>query len=376
MMNTVHIFHHNDLDGKVSAAIVFNYFKAYMRRYRLYKFYSINYSDTIDTSNIKDYDAVIFVDYSFTNNENFKILDKLAYNNKNKILWIDHHQSSLDTISKMDSIGVYMINDVFTHLSGNNGVALKWNDHYNNLTTYDDMDKYNKLTILIDTEFSASALSYYWCCNAIKPELIKNKYALVMYLPPLINYVNDHDLWLHKLNDYEEFYLGYEAEMSNIPPREIFDFLDISLFEVDNPLLGRYQLDYVRRIIRVGEYIVKYKRNYDKYVKSTSGFEFSIKYSRNKNKELKCYAVNGHGNSSIVEEEYNKYDAVCIFHYRNDNTYKYSFFSRIPEITKCNEIAESLANTKGGISGGGHKGAAGLIHKNMLLSPDCIITIK
>ena len=69
-VRAVHVYHHNDMDGKMSAAYFFNFIKRYDKSYTRTIFHSIDYSVEIDLENIHKNDMVVFLDYSFSNSKN------------------------------------------------------------------------------------------------------------------------------------------------------------------------------------------------------------------------------------------------------------------------------------------------------------------
>jgi uncharacterized protein len=91
------VYHHNDHDGRCSAAIVFNFFKSLNKELvRSIEFYEVNYpvGDTIEPpglDNIKDGERIYILDYHFEDHYINKIMEKTR-----NITWIDHHKTSLD----------------------------------------------------------------------------------------------------------------------------------------------------------------------------------------------------------------------------------------------------------------------------------------
>src|SRR5699024_10760774 len=55
--------------------------------------------------NIEDYDFIYLLDYSISTDENAKfVIDVNNSSNLDKVTWIDHHKSSIDTIQKYSAL--------------------------------------------------------------------------------------------------------------------------------------------------------------------------------------------------------------------------------------------------------------------------------
>ena len=98
--NKVIIFHHNDMDGKVSAALIY----AYEYYYKMTKSINITCKEigytVLLNDDIKEGTTVYFVDYSFSKNENVDYLKSLI-NKGYKVIWIDHHKTSLEILYQL-----------------------------------------------------------------------------------------------------------------------------------------------------------------------------------------------------------------------------------------------------------------------------------
>ena len=90
------IFHHNDMDGYTSAAVMLNSIGACMNT----ELFCVNYESDVEEkfNKVEDKEKVIIVDYSFTE-DTCHILQKLI-DKKCKIVWIDHHDSSIQLENK------------------------------------------------------------------------------------------------------------------------------------------------------------------------------------------------------------------------------------------------------------------------------------
>ena len=358
-MRTAHIFHHNDLDGIMSAAVFYEYVKYKERRYRLCRFYMIDYIKEIDLSEIPEDDMIVFLDYSFSNQHNLDQLKNAIESKKYKIVWIDHHATSLRVID----------NDLgqMAHIDDHSGSFHYW----------------------IEDLYSATKLTYYWCLSRVKDTYNACSIILSDPAPKIIDYTNDHDLWKHEMYKTEEFVLGFSAK--DLKPKAIFntilkplgDSFSANLFRIisKDGGLDRVQpkvVSFVESCIQMGTIIDQYNKvKYTRMLRSMS-FEFTIK-NEIKDISYNCIAMNTGGNSSVFLNEYDNHDIVCLFTYSNAGVYKYSLFSKHKdrEMLDLSVIAEALSKyNKGSLGGGGSVSAAGFQHNNLLITPKCEIVYK
>lgn len=96
MSNPIKVFHHNDLDGRLSAAIIYN------KVNKDAEFYEMDYDKEFPFDKINDNDRVIIVDFSISIDDMEKLLKTT-----NDIIWLDHHISAIEKYDKfpfMDEI--------------------------------------------------------------------------------------------------------------------------------------------------------------------------------------------------------------------------------------------------------------------------------
>ena len=202
-------FYHNDLDGHCSGAIVRMY-EQYYNGVENGIFIESDYSE-LDISQVQDNETVYIVDYSFTESTVhylYELMDKGC-----EIIWIDHHQSSLDTIENHPEL--------------------------------DD------LLGIRSNEASGAALTYMYLYDVSLQEL-----------PYFIMLVSDYDTWTHEYLDSDRFKLGMDAV-----DNDVYDAIWDVLLEDE---------DAVYDIISDGEIIQKYiDRDYENYLRSY-GFEATI----------------------------------------------------------------------------------------------------
>ena len=87
-------FHHNDMDGYCSAAIVASETKDYNQD----DYIEIDYVTPIPVHKINEGETVYFVDYSFSGT-NINALKEILNHNCN-LIWIDHHKTSIALLDR------------------------------------------------------------------------------------------------------------------------------------------------------------------------------------------------------------------------------------------------------------------------------------
>ena len=126
-------YHHNDMDGRSAGAVVAHYFGIEDGA----NFHEVNYDGNLpDIENAKDFDQVIFVDYSFTE-KTCNVLKDLIKKEVN-VIWIDHHDSSIRLIKDHPEFELPgIVKD------GISGAALAYMYFYN--VQYDEIPYFLKL---------------------------------------------------------------------------------------------------------------------------------------------------------------------------------------------------------------------------------------
>jgi uncharacterized protein len=122
----VQIFHHNDLDGRCAAAIIYwryhNYFSMYNHEPRAVEVCELDYKDDFPFSTVDLGDEVWIVDYSLKNDAEWNKLLELT----DDITWIDHHSTAI-----LSSEGKPWRDKLNTNLSTEGcGAKLTWEHIY------------------------------------------------------------------------------------------------------------------------------------------------------------------------------------------------------------------------------------------------------
>jgi len=101
-MKILIFYHRGDLDGISSGAILFNKYETYDL-----KLVGLEYGDEIDEITLsKNYDLVYVVDFTL-----YPIEKMLKLNSENKLIWIDHHKSSLEVLKKYPELNKSILGD-------------------------------------------------------------------------------------------------------------------------------------------------------------------------------------------------------------------------------------------------------------------------
>lgn len=307
-MSKIHIYHHNDHDGIVSAGVLYNFLlDRDVYRTEDISFYMIDYNKLLnfDHINFEKLDQVYFLDYSFSNKYNIAQLEKLLNRRlrKDDVVWIDHHLSSMDLFNNYDIEGVRN-----TSLCG-----AAWTYVYCHgwIGQYDDITKERN----ISTSFH----------NDPK-------------IPMFLKYIDDYDCWKKLYKHTNDFHYGLTI---SDPTDETISRLLVT----DDGIIGA-----IENVAFKGKDIQEYLNFENKeYHINMYGFEYVLPEEHG---GLRCFCINRKGNSLMFGDKIKEYDAVIPFYF-NNGKWTYSIYTNKDEIN-CEEVAKSYG-------GGGHKGAAGWV---------------
>lgn len=301
MERKVIIYHHNDEDGIFSGALIYDYEKNVNKAdwIKCIKVdYTMDLNATIDEDILSLKDVVVyFVDYSFSRKENIDTISTFL-NNGDKVIWIDHHKSSIDVLNSLSQ----------------------------------DITKNANFEAVINTDYCGAVLCYEYV-NKIK----NNK--------KILNLVNSWDMWLHDVENDASFNEGFMNKQ--ISAEALGGFIGKLLVFEDK------EEEFINSCISDGLVISSYLTNKNESLCNSNGFEFKIDYF---GKEYKCFGLCQYGNSLVFGDRINDYDIVSLIRF-NGEQFICSLYSNKDEID-CSEIASALG-TFDGLGGGGHKGAAG-----------------
>lgn len=306
MNNNFICFRHNDMDGYCSAAIVM-YFLNYRQPDR---FIEMNYSSKdeehlqyiIDHVDVNT--DIYIVDYSFT--EKTKHLLEALLKKGHKVIWIDHHDSSIELIKK------------YPELSPRRS-------------------DYN-----IDGIVSKDGSGAYLAYRYFRPN---------HGVPRFIELVSDYDTFANRIENSCYYKLGIDTYINSKTKNDAYTVFINQLSRLNND--GHKNILTVDSIsiINKGK-IIKDYIDAENYKDITSyGYESQLEDG------TKIYCINRKTNSWVFGEKYNQYDAVVVYIFDGEK-YRYTMYSH-DNIYDCGKYAES----KGG---GGHRGAAGFTSTELL----------
>jgi len=121
ILRNIHVFHHSDPDGYVSAGVV-KFYNRDAKNTNIYM-HAVNYTEhdqqlkLIEESNLKTNDTIYILDFSFDRD----VMEKLASEHEDCV-WIDHHVTA---INKMDGVNIKGVRKV-----GEAGCLLTWKYFY------------------------------------------------------------------------------------------------------------------------------------------------------------------------------------------------------------------------------------------------------
>ena len=315
-MKIICIYHSIDLDGWMSAAIVKHWHMNYLNsisntisKVDTLDFIGYNYGQPIP--DLSEYNKVIMCDISFPMEEMYDVLVNRIGNN---LIWIDHHISA---IKNFDT----------------------WNQSYGN----------QYLEGLRDTNFAACELTWkYFFPNETMPEIIR---LLGMY-----------DSFRHKRTDEEtkvlEFQYGARMVINNY--EKAYEFLLANInhgnsvcesLHIDGAAIYRYLCTEAKQAYKNGFEIILERKDID--FSSNTSYTIHPKY--------KFICINKERFNPInfgIDYHKDGYDGAACFHYDGDRqVWAFSLYNDNGKVD-CSQIAKQFG-------GGGHKGAAGFILKDI-----------
>ena len=325
------IFHHNDMDGYVGAAAIFNAVKEYASYMALPRFVECSYSnnkkwkDIIHNEELKD-TMVCIVDFSFPIEELLYLGSKIGREN---VVWIDHHVGIINKY--IDKLGTELSTFPGLRIStGLCGAELAY--LYFNYCIAQPISSKNILVI---------------CNNEYHTDSKKDRDLLIKeFIPRGVKLVGDWDVFRH---------VETPENRDAIALKYNFEVADNDLYVLDNyrmylyEILARNELDCA---IATGKIIDKYEIACAKKNVKSNSFPCTIVGYEN----IEAVALNQSGrfSSMVFDEIRDKYEIGVLYCFNGKKSI-YSFYrlGKNPErIINCYEIAMHFG-------GGGHMSAAG-----------------
>ena len=330
----IHIFMHEDADGYAAGYQVAKYYnEGFPTINNKIKFHVMNYSTEFPINEINSDDIVYIVDFSIEPDMMIKLLKVTE-----DVIWIDHHVSAIKKYDDWyqlieEATGVDYIDGL--RVVGLSGCALTW--IFLNL----DISEIHKYQYKKEEDFVLN---------------LKQNFG---FAPIWLRLINDWDVWEHNIPETKPFMTCLSTQLSITK----MQLLDIDAYE-ETPL-GKCQIDDIdrtdllKRIIDLGKAYIEYRTAWSKQLRDKYGFETNIIGPDKKSYSMFVLNV-GNANSEYFGDYIDKYDIVSTFCF-DGIKYNYSMYSN-KDFVDCAELCRYFGED----NGGGHKGAAGFTHKNLL----------
>lgn len=326
------IYHHTDMDGYVSASQIVDSLKKE----------EVIYIDEIPVNYPepdkfpypeKNYDTIFIVDVSFTEDTKQCLLKLKKYSKE--IIWLDHHQSSVELMKKnKDKINEKDFKIFITTKVCASVICYLYNQS-------EKESRFTDIKSIIDNIYD----------NIIEgKEWVDLEPATKDIIPEWIYYVDQWDTWKHKDSNIETT-IAFKHTFGTYDMRDNLIKQIKNDKNIYNELSTNNEKNYFKSFVSIGKFINKYveKDNKEKLKKS---FETELE-------EHSILCVNSDGNSMVFGDKINDYDMVCLYHYDGkENKWSYSIYSKKGGID-CSKVAEKFG-------GGGHPGASGFSTKKCL----------
>ena len=330
----VKIIHHNDADGYVSAYIAY---KNYKDKYKDIEFIEMDYSKKLTLENFTNQDIIIIVDFSIEPKEMIDLL-KITKN----VIWIDHHITAIE----------------------------KYNDWYDLIKEATGVEEIEGLRF---NGLAGCELTWLYFTNRYtnSKEINYDEALYELELAPLyIQLTGDWDVWRHNIEYTKPFMIA----LSNILSMDVIEKLDedaYSMVELDvlknkgiNQKVPALKIDldemtYLKELIDTGNKYIDYRNHWSSQFRDRYGFSSDLLGPNGEHYNIYCMNI-GNANSEFFGNKIDEYDAVVSMCF-NGKDWNYSMYSN-----KDNVECGTLCRYLGVDNGGGHKGAAGFRHNDLL----------
>lgn len=325
-----YVIHHNDDDGRCAAAIVsrelISVFDTTPPDH--YFEYSHGIDLNINWDDIRERSDVFIVDLAL--DEYIISLMEKFIEKKCKIVFIDHHQTSMNNIEH-----AVLKNENVTWFVqiGVSATLLTW--------VFSSMNDVERVTchgwkLGVEYDFTPDMAHFAFYPGTAKQTPDHN-------IPGVIRYINDWDVWIHQFPETRYFNLAFGIVSDKSPTSDVWDTL---IYGDDRYLYTRF--------IEPGKQLFDYQESLNRRAMKRA-FETEIN-------GVKCLALNQAGNSTVFGDKINEYPMVCLFYYNGTGKFwKYSFYSNEKTGIDVEELARSLGF-------GGHKHASGAQSKELIFA--------
>ena len=348
-----YVFYHNDMDGKTAAWLLHDHFCEMRIPDSPSDYQHYNYDGDMKLGSLNQNTVTYIVDLSFTDKTYTTLLD--ICNRSAHVIWIDHHDSSIDLLKnhpeilKVPNLNVFVSKDacgaVLTaiYLFGFIDKVHPLEDNYqknreqsiHRSENWYDPDGFEVLYSQLRKDDSQGFVKYRFFYDGVI------NVTDFMFADDYLLLVDDHDRHTLRFVETRPFIEGTKLENTSIVYKTIDNKIEFNTEFWG--YLDKTAYDYVND----GNLIIKYQNNKNanelsqcfEYIDSATG--------------AKIICKNDRGSSYNFLELYDKYDAVCLFRYDGKaKRWFYSLFNRKDKTFNCAKFCERYG-------GGGHAHAAG-----------------
>lgn len=347
------ILHHNDDDGRCAAYLTKRHINTVrpMEIIQPTDFIEYNYNGDLEKRypELHENEMVYIVDISMCKSVHAFI--DYCIEHGAIVVHIDHHDSGIKYYEEhKEAFAIHEANEKYFPFmkNGISGAMLTW--IYSDIFT----DENRKNPNSVKFEFDDDALRRRCClvdnegCPVDKKGEKINTERLITLVPDALRFIDDNDIWKHKIVETRAFCAGFGLSESKHPLNHIWD----SLFDETDP---KEQAVFMENMINNGTVIIKYKE-------LTDARNLSNGFYANVNGVDVCFLNAIAGNSLIFQDMYDNSEAVCKFNF-DGTKWWYTFYSDEATGANCNALIQYLVNKYGeecgALSYGGHIHAAG-----------------
>lgn len=327
------IIHHNDDDGRCSAAIIYNeIFGGYPLTESNFIEYGHTGDVTIKTEDIKQNDVIFIVDLTL-DDVIYGLIERTLRNAPDvMIVHIDHHKTTLDFIENMNDEQRSVMDKVRKFYKvGLSASMLCWTYACMNES---EREKCDSVVFDFTDTYSHVGISEDGSMDHLREYRV----------PMIVRFIDDWDVWRHEMSTTKAFILGFSLEENKHPLNPMWSDL---LYGQD------FRLD--KMYVEPGQIIQKYKTEENKRIlKNAFEIHFDDHILLKEFGVHTMLCLNSTSHSSIVfGDKIKEYDAVCVYYYDGANKqWRYSLYSDEETGIDVSVICKKL-------SGGGHRSASG-----------------
>lgn len=330
----MYIFHHNDDDGRCSAAIIYNEIAggktSYMTADNFIEYSHGMTMPDIPADKLHDNEEIFIVDLAL-DNVIFATIEKLLTTNPTlKIRHIDHHKTTLSFLEGLTDDQKSVMSKVRKlYRDGISASMLCW--VYGCMRDA-ERDRLDDETI---PEGDRDTFDFTDGYSHVGFDIGKPSFRDIR-VPMIVRFIDDWDVWRHAIQGTKEFHAGFGL-IENKHPMEDFwhDYFYSSALHMLN-----------EQIMKPGSAILKYNTVQYKHMMKNA-FVYMLN-----GLSILCLNTDVH-TSTVFGEEINNYPAVCVYNYDGaKKLWTYSMYS-------SSDIGIDVSVICKQYHGGGHQHASG-----------------